>query len=203
MAADEMNDDSAGRSFEERPLMEHPWRVLHVIANHEKRVVQHLASRSLEHFLPLYALKSRWSDRTVALERPLFPGYVFTRFAAAERIGVLSTPGVLSLLGGGDLGEVAADEIARIREGLATGQTLRPHPAISKGTRVRVRNGVFEGAEGLVTELRGQCKVILAVRAISQCFSLCVESSDLEVVNDRATQIGHVPTRKLAIHRPS
>jgi len=57
-------------------MTEHPWRVLHVIANHEKRVVQHLASRSLEHYLPLYSLKSQWSDRTVALERPLFPCYV-------------------------------------------------------------------------------------------------------------------------------
>src|ERR1700689_4791595 len=115
-------------------MTEQPWRVLHVIANHEKRVVQHLASRGLEHYLPLYALKSRWSDRTVALERPLFPGYGFTRFTATERIGALSTPGVLSLLGDGDMGVVSADEIKRIREALATGQTLRPHPAIVKGT---------------------------------------------------------------------
>ncbi len=125
-------------------MTEYPWRVLHVIANHEKRVVQHLASRSLEHYLPLYALKSRWSDRTVALERPLFPGYVFARFMTSERIGVLSTPGVLSLLGSGELGVVSAEEITRIREGLAAGHALRPHPAIAKGTRARVRNGVFD-----------------------------------------------------------
>jgi transcriptional antiterminator RfaH len=165
-------------------MTEHPWRVLHVIANHEKRVVQHLASRNLEHYLPLYSVKSRWSDRTVALERPLFPCYVFTRFKATERIMVLGTPGVLSLLGDDDLGTVSAEEITRIREGLAAGHTLRPHPAIAKGRVVRVRNGVFEGAEGLVTEIRGQCKVILTVKAIHQCFSLCVESSDLEVVTE-------------------
>jgi transcription antitermination factor NusG len=183
-------------------MMEHPWRVLHVIANHEKRVVQHLASRSIEHYLPLYALKSRWSDRTVALERPLFPGYVFTRFRVSERIAVLGTPGVLSLLGDGDLGTVSAEEITRIREGLAAGHTLRPHPAIEKGTRVLVRSGVFEGSEGLVTELRGQCKVILNVKAINQCFSLCVESSDLEVVNEKAAQPDHVSAHTLlATHR--
>jgi transcription antitermination factor NusG len=176
-------------------MTEHPWRVLHVIANHEKRVVQHLASRSLEHYLPLYSLKSRWSDRTVALERPLFPGYVFTRFTSTERITVLSTPGVLSLLGGGDLGSVSAEEITRIREGLAAGHTLRPHPAIVKGTRVRVRNGVFEGSEGLVMEMRGQCKVILTLRAINHCFSLCVESSDLEVLSEKM-----VPADRLSSH---
>jgi transcription antitermination factor NusG len=178
-------------------VREHPWRVLHVIANHEKRVVQHLASRSLEHYLPLYALNSRWSDRTVALQRPLFPGYVFTRFRAGERIAVISLPGVLSLLGDGDLGTVSAEEITRIREGLAAGHVLRPHPAIAKGTRVRVRNGVFEGSEGLVTELRGQCKVILTMKAINQCFSLCVESSDLEVVNEKEAPAYRVSTQRL------
>ena len=160
------------------PMTEHPWRVLHVIANHEKRVVQHLASRSLEHYLPLYSLKSQWSDRTVALERPLFPCYVFTRFKATDRIAVLGTPGVLSLLGDDDLGTVSAEEISR------------------------VRNGVFEGSEGLVTELRGQCKVILTVKAIHQCFSLCVESSDLEVLNESAAERDRLSAQRLlATHR--
>jgi transcription antitermination factor NusG len=136
------------------------------------------------------------------LERPLFPGYVFTRFSAAARIAVLGTPGVLSVLGDGDLGTVSADEISRIREGLAAGHTLRPHPALAKGTRVRVRTGVFEGFEGLVTELRGQCKVILTVRAIHQSFSLCIESSDLEVVNENVAHADRVPAQRvLATHR--
>jgi transcriptional antiterminator RfaH len=183
-------------------MTEHPWRVLHVIANHEKRVVRHLASRSMEHYLPLYSLKSHWSDRTVALERPLFPCYVFTRFRASERIAVLGTPGVLSLLGDEDLGTVSVDEINRIREGLAAGHTLRPHPAITKGTRVRVRNGVFEGCEGLVTEFRGQCKVVLIVKAIHQCFSLCIESTDLEVLTEKAASADRVPPYPLlATHR--
>jgi transcription antitermination factor NusG len=180
-------------------MVEHPWRVLHVIANHEKRVVQHLASRSLEHYLPLYGLKSRWSDRTVALERPLFSGYVFTRFSAKNRIAAISTPGVLSLLGDDDLGTVSAEEIDRIREGLAAGQILRPHPAIAMGMRVRVRNGVFEGAEGLVLELRGECKVILTVKAINQCFSLCVECSDLEVVNEKPARTDRGLARQMLV----
>jgi transcription antitermination factor NusG len=110
---------------------------------------------------------------------------------------VISLPGVLSLLGDGDLGTVSAEEITRIREGLAAGHVLRPHPAIAKGTRVRVRNGVFEGSEGLVTELRGQCKVILTMKAINQCFSLCVESSDLEVVNEKEAPAYRVSTQRL------
>jgi len=34
-------------------MLENPWHVLHVIANHEKRVAQHLDVRAVEHYLPL------------------------------------------------------------------------------------------------------------------------------------------------------
>jgi hypothetical protein len=37
--------------------MDTTWRALQVVANHEKRVVQHLTARSLEHYLPLYSQK--------------------------------------------------------------------------------------------------------------------------------------------------
>jgi transcription antitermination factor NusG len=60
---------------------EEPWRVIHVSSNHEKQVAQHLAARSIEQYLPLYSERKRWVDRNVVIQRPLFSGYIFTRFA--------------------------------------------------------------------------------------------------------------------------
>lgn len=157
------------------------WQVLHVIANHEKRVAQHLAVRSLEHYLPLYTERSKWTDRSVTLERPLFTGYVFVRFSPQARLSVVSTPGVIRLLGDHESDTVSAEEIDRIRNGLASGCLLRPHPHVSVGTAVRVRSGAFEGVEGIVTEFRRQCHVIIALSAVKQCFSLEVELGDIEV----------------------
>ena len=163
-------------------MFDSPWRVLHVVANHEKRVARHLTARSLEHYLPLYAVRSKWTDRVVDLERPLFAGYVFVRFPREERIPVVSAPGVLRLLGSGVGETVSAAEIERIREGLASGCILRPHPTVSVGELVRVHRGVFAGVEGIVTELRHQCKVIIALAATKQCFSLEVDLDDIEVL---------------------
>ena len=163
-------------------MSENPWHVLHVIANHEKRVVQHLAVRSLEHYLPLYTERSRWTDRSVTLERPLFAGYVFVRFAPQSRVAVISTPGVLRLLGDRDTDTVSPEEIERIREGLAGGYKLKPHPNVSLGTRVRVRSGVFEGVEGIVTEFRNQCRVIVTLSAVQKCFSLEMGLNDMEIL---------------------
>jgi len=159
-----------------------PWHVLHVISNHEKRVAQHLAVHSVEHYLPLYKERVRWTDRTVVTERPLFSGYVFARVPTQSRIQVISIPGVLSLLGGEERNMVSCAELDKIRDGLASGLLLRPHQCVTVGTWVRVRDGVFAGVEGMVTEIRHPCKVIIALAAVRQCFSLEVEISDLEVL---------------------
>jgi transcription antitermination factor NusG len=166
------------------------WHVLHVLSNHEKRVAQHLVVRSVEHYLPLYTERVKWTDRTVVAERPLFSGYVFARFSHQSRISVISTPGVLHLLGDEERDMVCDEELAKIRQGLASGLSLRPHSGISVGTRVRVRNGVFEGVEGVVTELRKQCRVIITLAAVRQCFSLESGIEDIVVLDKPTTKPG-------------
>jgi transcription antitermination factor NusG len=163
-------------------MFEGPWHVLHVIANHEKRVAQHLSVRSVEHYVPLYRTRSQWTDRSVQLERPLFAGYVFVRFSPRERLSVISTPGVLHLLGDSAGSEVSCAELDRIRQALAGGYTLLPHAWLEVGTKVRVNGGVFDGVNGMVTELRRQCSVIIEVAAIRQCFSLEVGIDQVEPV---------------------
>ena len=167
-------------------MREDPWHVLQVIANHEKRVARHLAVRSVEHYVPLYRMRSQWTDRSVLLERPLFAGYVFVRFSPRERLSVISTPGVVHLLGDSAGSEVSCEELDRIRQALAGGYTLLPHPWLNVGTRVRVRGGIFDGVEGVVTELRRQCSVVIELAAIRQCFSLEVGIDQVE----RVTTIG-------------
>jgi len=182
-------------------MFDSPWRVLHVVANHEKRVTRHLTARSLEHYLPLYSIRSKWTDRVVDLERPLFAGYVFVRFPSEARISVVSAPGVLRLLGSGVGETVSAAEIERIREGLASGCILRPHPTVSVGELVRVHRGVFAGVEGIVTELRHQCKVIIALAATRQCFSLEMDLDDIEVLRKPVAKEVVAAGRKSAVTR--
>lgn len=159
-----------------------PWHVLHVVANHEKKVAQHLTVRSLEHYLPLYSERSRWSDRSVMLERPLFVGYVFVRCSPQTRLSAISTPGVIRLLDDPITGVVSSEEINLIREGLASGCLLRPYLDLPAGTSVRVRTGVFAGAEGVVSAIRQRCKVVMTLSAVSQSFSLEVDRDDVEVL---------------------
>ncbi len=170
-------------------MLEDSWNVLHVIANHEKRVLRHLFVRSLEHYLPLYTERSQWKDRSVQLERPLFTGYVFVRFSPHQRLSVISTPGVIRVLGDTDSCRISPQELDRIREGLATGCILRPHSSIAVGTHVQVRKGVFGGVTGIVTEFRQQCKVVIRCTAVEQSFSLEVDRDELEVLGDQSVPL--------------
>ena len=166
------------------------WQVLHVLSNHEKKVAQHLVVRSVEHYLPLYSERVKWTDRTVVAERPLFSGYVFARFTPEHRMSVISTPGVLHLLGDEERNMVCDEELSKIRTGLASGMPLRPHADLRVGTRVRVREGVFAGVEGVVTELRKQCRVIITLAAVRQCFALEVAIDDLILLSKPTAKPG-------------
>jgi transcription antitermination factor NusG len=170
-------------------MLEDSWHVLHVTANHEKRVAQHLDARAVEHYLPLYTERSKWTDRTVQLERPLFAGYVFIRYSPRQRLSVVSIPGVLHVLGGIGCQTVSSEELERIRFALADGYPLRPHPGLAVGMHVRVCGGIFDGARGVVTEMRRECKVVMAIAAIRQCFSLEIGIEQLELVDILPQQV--------------
>jgi transcription antitermination factor NusG len=177
------------RNSLEESMHESPWNVLHVTANHEKRVAQHLNCRAVEHYLPLYTERSHWTDRTVELERPLFAGYVFIRFSAPQKLSIISIPGVLQVLGGNGCQTVSSQELDRIRLALSGGQRLRPHPFLAVGVQVRVRGGIFDGAQGVVAEMRRECKVVIALSGVQQSFSLEIGMDQLELVNIPPRQV--------------
>jgi transcription antitermination factor NusG len=179
---------------------ERPWFVLQVLTNQEKKVARHLALRAIEHYLPLYCERSRWSDRVANLERPLFAGYVFTRLAPQTRLTVISTPGVLRLLGDDERHAVPAQEMDRIRQSLASGGQLRPYGGSVVGSRVRVVEGPFQGIEGIVTDLRQSCKVILLLSATRQCFSLEIDVANIEVLEGSDAAQGGDTIRQLALN---
>jgi transcription antitermination factor NusG len=142
----------------------------------------------VEYYLPLYQERVKWTDRSVVNERPLFCGYIFARYSPETRITAISAPGVVRSLGEESGSLVSCIELNRIREGLGSGLLLRPHSGVAVGERVRVRSGVFEGVEGVVAEFRQQCKVIISLAAVQQCFSLELALDDIEVLKKPVIQ---------------
>ena len=73
----------------------HPWFAVQVRARYEKVVAYILENKGFEHLLPLYTVQRQRSDRAVALQLPLFPGYLFCRLDLNSRLlPLFTTPGV-------------------------------------------------------------------------------------------------------------
>src|SRR5215470_9321958 len=110
------------------------WYAAYTCANHEKRVAAELQVRTVEHFLPLYSLVRRWKDRRVNLELPLFPGYVFLRFALRDKLRVLQVPSVVRLVSfNGHPAALPDKEMEVLHSGLGHTSRVQPHPFLQVG----------------------------------------------------------------------
>jgi transcription antitermination factor NusG len=160
------------------------WFALQVRSRWEGTTAELLRGKGLETLLPTYTSKRKWSDRLKVVESPLFPGYVFCRFNVHDRLPVLITPGVLSVVGRGKT-PVAVDdaEILSIRAALESGIEMEPWPYVEIGERVRIKDEVFDGMEGILTNFKGSSRVVISV-------SLLRRSVALEIDRSRITPLG-------------
>jgi len=162
------------------PSAEVLWYAACTSANHEKRVAQQLAWRSVEHFLPVYESVRPWKDRRVRLQLPLFPGYVFVRLALRDRLHVLQVPGVARLVGfDGRPTPVTAEVIEAIRACLAGNRDVQPHPYVRCGQRVLVLSGPLAGFSGIVVRQKNRTRFVVSFNVLERSVAVEVDDSDL------------------------
>jgi transcription antitermination factor NusG len=160
------------------------WFALYTTPRHEKHVSEILAQRQIETFLPLYRTTRRWKkSRSVDLELPLFPTYVFVRIAQGARGAVLGMPGVVSIVGSArEPWPVPDPDIEAIRLGLQMGK-IEPHPYLTVGERVRIKAGVMTGVEGVLVRKKNALRVVLSLDTIMRSVALEVDADDIEPVS--------------------
>ena len=159
------------------------WYAAYTSSNHEKRVAEQLAQRSVEHLLPLYQTVRRWKDRRVCLQLPLFPGYVFVRLALRDRLHVLQITGVSKLVGfNGTPTALREEEIEALRTSLASGVRVEPHPYLTVGRLVRIKAGPFRDVEGVILRRKGCFRVVVSIHLLRQSIALDVDLVDVESI---------------------
>jgi transcription antitermination factor NusG len=160
------------------------WFALQVRSRWEGTTAGLLRGKGLETLLPTYATMRKWSDRFKVVESPLFPGYVFCRFDVHNRLPVLITPGVISVVGRGKT-PIAVDdtEIFSIQAAIVSGIHIEPWPYVQIGERVRLKDDVLDGMEGILASFKGSHRVIISV-------SLLRRSVALEIDRSRITPLG-------------
>jgi transcription antitermination factor NusG len=158
------------------------WFAIQVRTRYEFLVATILRSKGLEEFVPKYKSKRQWSDRTKVCELPLFPGYVFCRFNAQVRVPILTTPGVIRIVGVNSA--IPDSEIEAIQTVVAHRVSAIPYPYLDVGTRVQVIAGPLAGVQGTLVSYRNHYRLILSVTLVQSSISVEVEYGDVVPVRD-------------------
>jgi transcription termination/antitermination protein NusG len=158
------------------------WFAIWTRSRHEQVVREQLERRHIEAFLPTVTRWSRWKDRKKKIDWPLFPGYCFARFDAADTLPILKCTGVVNIVSfDGTPAPIPAVELDSIR--LLVGSELQydPCPLVSEGQIVQVTHGPLKGVVGRLLRKDAQrARLVLSVDLIGQAVSVEVDAADVK-----------------------
>ena len=166
------------------PAGDQQWYALAVKPRHDKAVSGTLVQKGYQTFVPLYKKRRRYAVRFKDSELPLFPGYIFCRFSPLTRLPIITTPGVIQILGAGRVPiPIEEREITSLQTALQLQLQVRPFPFLETGQRVRITQGVLAGVEGIIMSFKNCLRLVLSV-------SLLQRSVLLEIDRDCVTPKG-------------
>jgi transcription antitermination factor NusG len=168
---------------EESGGTQYPWYALRVRARYEKSVAALLRGKGYDPLLPLYTCKRRWSDRFKQMELPLFPGYLFCRFDALNRLPILKTPGVILVVGIAKTPVPVDDtEIAAIQTIVRSGLETQPCPFLQLGAKVRIERGALTGLEGILSGFKGRQRLVVSVTLLHRSVAVEIDGAWLSEI---------------------
>jgi transcriptional antiterminator NusG len=154
------------------------WYAIHVRSRFESQISTVLRSKGYEEFLPTYRCRHQWSDRAKELDLPLFPGYLFSRFDARERLSILKSPGVIGIVGLGKAPiPISDEEIEAIQAIVRSGLPAEPWTHLTVGSRVFIEAGPLAGLEGIVVNVDKKFRLVVSVRLLQRSIGVEIERS--------------------------
>lgn len=157
------------------------WQLVYTVARHERTVAAQLKCRCVDYFLPLYEVTHHWGNRSVKLELPLFPSYLFVRLNESNRRDVVTIPGIVSIVSfQGRPALVPEEQIAAIQSALRF-RRAHPYSYLASGNRVLITSGPLSGIIGVIDRVKG-FRVIISVDCITSSIAIEAEAADLELL---------------------
>ena len=158
----------------------------------------HLLTKGLRYSCLNTLARRQWSDRTRELSAPLFPCYVFLRGELEHHIRILTTPGVLGLVGFAGAPAIIPDaEIEAVRQSVRQFARIEPYPFLKCGDWVRVKCGPLEGIEGILVRNKKQFRLVLSVQLLQKSAAVEVDAWMVE----RAPRIDRLaPVSSATLH---
>jgi transcription antitermination factor NusG len=128
------------------------WFALYTKPRSEFKASQQLAGVEIEHYLPTVTKLKQWSDRKKKVTEPLIRGYIFIYATEHQRLASVEQPSIVRcVFDGGHPASIPEWQIDNIRKMLSLKSEIIVYNGIVFGTKVKIKNGPFEGVVGIVT----------------------------------------------------
>jgi transcription antitermination factor NusG len=164
------------------------WYALQVRSRWESATATLLCGKGYQTLVPTYKAEKRLRTVSKEMSFPLFPGYVFCQFDVHNRLPILVTPGVLSVVGRGRTPIAVEDaEIEALQRVVSSGLLTEPWPFLEVGQRVRILDGALSGLEGILTSFRGSHRIVVSVSLLCRSVSVEIERSRIEATQSTRT----------------
>jgi transcription antitermination factor NusG len=171
-----------------------PWFAVAVKPRFDRAVASRLERKGYETFLPLSQKQNRNGANCPDSDLLLFPGYVCCRFEMQNRLRILTTPGVMQILGADNPTALADIEIASLRTALRAQLPVQPFPFIQLGERLRIEGGALAGLEGIVMSFKETLRLVLSITPLQK--SVLVEIGRDEVNAAGCANIAQLAAKK-------
>ncbi len=149
------------------------WFALQTMPRNEKKIDYLLRQNGYECLTPLYRQKRKWSDRTVEIDLPLFPMYVFCYLSPSILGKVIATHGVTRIVGfGGRPAEIAAEDIDALRLLTSSNFLREPWRYLPDGTSVVVETGPLAGVQGIICPSENERRLIISVTLLQRSVAI-------------------------------
>jgi transcription antitermination factor NusG len=186
------------------PQTIHSWYAVRVRSKFERVVSTALSGKGYDEYLPLYRSRRKWSDRSKDLDLPLFPGYLFCRLDVQIRLPILTTPGVISIVGIGKVPVAIPDrEIDAVQALVRSGLHLQPWPQLVVGSRVVIEQGPLKGLEGVAMDVKKKYRLFVSVPLLQRSVSVEIDREWVRPISPaaaprRASSAGRLSDARVA-----
>ena len=129
------------------------------------------------------------------VELPLLPGYVFCRFDPMNRMPILTTPGIVQIVGAGKSPQPVDDgEIESLIRAVEAGVYLQLWPFLQTGNKVMIEEGPLRSLEGILVSTKGVDQLILSVSLLQRSVAVTVDRRWVKPIQQSSVFHGPAPT---------
>jgi transcription antitermination factor NusG len=148
----------------------------------EQRVKLSLIQKGYQCLVPVYRQKRKWCYRSVEVDLPLFPMYVFCCTTPSLVGKAITTQGVTRIVAfGGRPAEIEVHEIEALHRLALSDLVREPWMYLPHGTTIQVETGPLAGIQGKYCSSDNKHRIVINVTILQQ--SVAVQLDENTVIS--------------------